>query len=53
MMLNDLDTSVFVEENELGDESPSLYTAANITCTYLQAYFHNHDATCEIFENQW
>ena len=25
MMLNDLDTSVFDEENELGDDSPSFY----------------------------
>ena len=25
MMLNDLDTSVFGEENELGDDSPSFY----------------------------
>ena len=25
VMLNDLDTSVFGEENELGDDSPSFY----------------------------
>ena len=43
MMLNDLDTNVFGEENELGDDSPSF-------C--LWAYFHNQDATCEILGNQ-
>ena len=31
MMLNDLDTSVFGEENELGDDLHGL--SANITCT--------------------
>ena len=31
MMRNDLDTSVFVEENELDDDSPSFYQQTSRT----------------------
>ena len=34
MMLNDLDTSVFGEENELGDDSPSFISKHHLhNCT--------------------
>ena len=37
MMLNDLDTSVFGEENELGDDSPSFYQQTS--CAQLHNFF--------------
>ena len=51
MMLNDLDTSKFGEENELSDESPSFYQQTSFA-QFLQAFFHNHDTSCEILGNQ-
>ena len=53
MMLNDLNTMCLVKKMNLVTTHHRFI--ANITSTiaqFLQAYFHNHDATCEILGNQ-